>query len=191
MSLSTAPTLITLGELPGLVTPLNEPHLIDGQPLPQLPLETTTTMPEATASLIASSMARSSCSGLPRLMLIMSAPLPIAHPIAAIMLDVSPFSSSPITFPFSSCAPGATPSYFPPEAVVPAMIPATCVPCPSLSFALPEFEKSFSAATFPLSIGCSLSIPVSRTATFTPFPVYPASQNVFAFVNGTLSARVG
>jgi hypothetical protein len=57
--------------------------------------------------------------------------LPAIHSIPAMMAESgnSPLSSQ--TWPMASRALGATPAYFPSDAApVPAMIDATCVPCP-------------------------------------------------------------
>lgn len=69
---------------------------------------------------------------------------------------------------------------------MPATVDATCVPWPNLSPVPSEPEKSFSSTTWAARSGWEVSTPVSRTATFTPVPSYPAAHAAGAPICGTL-----
>ncbi len=121
--LSTAPTVSAVGALPG--------DQIVRRPSPELPAATTNrALPESRA-MAASIGSTPGVSGEPRLMLTTCAPWSTAHCMPATMPEMSPKLSSPRTLPSSSFASGATPLLRPPDfAPLPAMVEATCVPCP-------------------------------------------------------------
>lgn len=128
----------------------------------------------------------------PRLMLMTSAPCAAAHSIPASTHEESPEPLLLRTFPTIRSAPGATPLRSPPEAAPePAMVAATCVPCPCLSGTVSVGTKLSEAEILPARSGWSRSAPVSRTATFTPLPSYPAAQASGAPICGTLFSRSG
>ncbi len=141
---------------------------------------------------VSSSGSMPGMSSPPRLRLTTSAPCATAHSMPAMIPDSLPKPPSSRTLPFRIFAPGATPLYVPPAlAPVPATVDATCVPWPDLS-PVPEAEplKSCSATTCPVRSGWAVSMPVSRTATLTPVPSYPAAQAVGAPICGTLLSRL-
>ncbi len=111
---------------------------------------------------------------LPRLMLITLAPVCAAHSMAPMTADVLPWPFLSSTLPTTSCAPGATPLYFPPEAApLPTTVSATWVPWPLLSTTdavSPSVVKLRDSTTLPLRSGWVASMPLSSTATFTPLP---------------------
>ncbi len=90
---------------------------------------------------------------------------------------VTPLPSAFRTFSEISSAPGAMPPTVPSPGTlmaVPAMISATCVPCPNSSVTASSGEppvKSFDRMTLPASAGCVMSMPESITAMRMPAPV--------------------
>ncbi len=124
-----APTAMTFSALAG--------EAIRNAP-PEFPAEAITTTPASTAALAVMASGSVPSGGhitSPKLMEMISAPLSTAYSIPD-MIDEAlpqPWLSSTLMFIIEAC--GATPIYSPPDdAPLPAMIPATCVPCPNPSF---------------------------------------------------------
>ena len=110
----------------------------------------------------------------PRLMLTMRA-RGAAHSMPAMMAEVGQvlvLHTLPMTREASGAMPRKRPSEATPE---PAMVPATWVPCPTLSLASGRVSvKSTASRIRPARSGWSAATPVSSTATVTPSPVRPA-----------------
>lgn len=70
------------------------------------------------------------------------------------------------------------------------MVEATCVPWPLRSTTSSYGMKLRDEATTPARSGCSVSYPVSRTATSTPLPVLPRAQASGAPICATLDSSV-
>ena len=164
-----APTVITLGFLPGL------PML--PAPGPSFPAAATTTTPLATARLTSASML-SLVWLTPRLMLTTSAPSATAPLTARMMRSGETDRPSPETLYETISERGAMPRRAPPA----AMTPATPVPWPSASTAGPAPSRLRDPTTLeppaapPLpsaKSGWNESTPVSMTATVIPLPPPP------------------
>jgi hypothetical protein len=160
--------------------------------LPSLPAATTKRVPVCSDSASSAWLAGSvpSVGSDPRLRLTTSAPAWAAHSMPSIAQDSSPSPLSLRTLPTISEAPGATPVYRPPDAApVPAMMDATCVPCPWRSTVEASSLKFPLATTLPARSGCVGSIPVSRTATVAPVPSKPVARASGTPICGTLTSR--
>ena len=183
--LSTAPTVRAESALPG--------ELID-RSAKSLPAAMTNSTPNSAVrfSTACSIGSTSSVSNPPRLMFTTSAPCSAAHCIPARIHD-SAQPNSTHTLPSSSCAPGATPRNWPPEAApLPATIDATCVPCPTRSPSSSSPSVKFSdATTRSARSGWVASMPVSSTATVVPEPSNPTAQACGAPTCGTLRSSDG
>ena len=106
------------------------------------------------------------------LMLIMSAPLSIAHFRPGIMASVRQFDSvQTLTFKISTS--GAMPPMPASRLVAAATIPAVAVPCSCCPLA--ELTASKLATTLPVMPVARGSIPLSKIATRMPRPVTPSA----------------
>jgi hypothetical protein len=181
--LSVAPTVSAAVAAPGLPT--------DASPL-LFPAAMTNSAPVSALSASTAwsagslpSLARPS----PRLRLITFAPFRAAHSIPAITWDIAPWPELFRTLPIISEAAGATPLNLPSEAAPePATIEATCVPCPLPSTTEVSLVKLALLTIRPWKSGWDVSMPVSRTATFTPWPWNPLNQAVGAPIWMTLTS---
>ena len=182
---STAPTVSAESALPG--------DQID-RSTPALPAEITNRVPNWAVrfSTACSTGSNPAVSNPPRLMLMTSAPCSAAHCMPA-RIDDSGQPSRTHTLPSSSCAPGATPRYWPPEAApLPAMVDATWVPCPMKSPSCSRPSVKFSDPMIrPDRSGWVASTPVSSTATVIPEPSSPPAQACGAPTCGTLWSSSG
>ena len=148
---ATEPTVSAFAAAPGA-------PIASGAPL--LPAATTKSAPVCSAIVLSASdmtSVPSDGSDEPRLIDTMSARSP-AHCIASMIQESWPEPSAPSTLPTSRSAPSATPRLAPPLAApVPAIVEATCVPCPCRSDATSSspgtklFESS--ASTRPARSG--------------------------------------
>jgi hypothetical protein len=183
--LASAPVLVEAPTVSADAAAPGEPT--DSAVGPELPAATTNSAPvsavnRSTAWL--SGSLPSLASGDPRLMLTTRARL-AAHSMPAMIQEVCPEPESSSTLPDSSVAPGATPRYFGPT---PATVLATWVPWPLWSPTSGVVVKLTDSATRPARSGCVVSTPVSRTATATPVPSYPAFHASGAPISGTLTS---
>jgi hypothetical protein len=176
---SIAPTVSAASALPG------EPTV---RSAPALPAETTNSAPNsAVRSCTACSIGSTSgVSASPRLMLTTSACWSAtAHRMPSMMAESGQPNRSH-TLAAITVASGATPLYRPTP--LPAMVAATCVPCPTWSRSSLPSTNVRCALTRPARSGCVLSTPESTTATRTPAPVYPAAHAAGAPIWGTLTS---
>lgn len=182
-SSSTAPTVRAASALPGEATVPRSG--------PLLPAAIANSTPFSAETLLtwASSGSIPGVSRPPRLMLMTSAPWATAQSTPAMMPESSPTPRSSSTFALISRAPGATPLNRASLAPVPAAVEATCVPCPSRSWASGEPLKLRSAATRPARSGWVASMPVSTTAIFTPLPSNDRAQAAGAPIWPVLRSR--
>lgn len=170
---STAPTVSAESAAPG--EPIEE-----GAPV--LPAAMTKRAPVSlesvsTATAIGSVPSLASCE--PRLIDTTLAPTSLAaHSMPAMICDSLPDPASLSTLPTERAAPGATPFSLSPSdpAPLPPTVEVTWVPWPLRSATSSPGMKLLVASTRSLRPGWEVSTPVSRTATFTPLPVSPASQ---------------
>ena len=161
---------------------------------PKLPAATTNSVPCCRVRVLSVSDTGSvpSVGPAPRLMLTTFARMSTAaHAMPARTPSIVPSPLSSSTLPTASVACGASPRYLPADAAPdPVIVEATCVPCPLPSSTVPFPEKSLLSLTFPARSGWSVSMPVSSTATRTPWPVRPACHAAGAPICGTLSSRL-
>ena len=181
--MSTAATVNAASAAPGEVTVL--------APGPLFPAATTNSAPVAVDRSLTAWLKGSVPSvgaSVPRLIETIRARSDVvAHSIPSMIEDSEPEPPSPRTLPMTRPAPGATPLYFPAAAAPePAMVEATWVPCPWPSLTVSPATKLLAATTFPVRSAWVSSKPVSRTATFTPLPSWPARHASGAPIIGTL-----
>ena len=145
-----------------------------------------TTIPAAVAFMTAmqsGSVVDGSVTGCPSERLIMRilylSRFAMTHSMPSMTSLVHPVPFAPRTRTLMSLTSGAMPplysgvvTYFD-ALLLPAMMPAMCVPCPCASFVegSPAILLTLKR-TFPFNAGCG-AMPVSRIATVTPAPVTP------------------
>lgn len=182
---STAPTVRAASAAPGVPTVKLSGPLLPAAMTKRAPVSA---LSSSTATLIGSVP---SVGSPPRLMLMtLALRSRAAHSMPAMIQESWPEPLLSRTLPISSSAPGATPFSTPPDAApVPAIVEATCVPCPCRSVTSSPGTKLWLASTLPTRSGCSVSTPVSSTATSTPWPASPPAHTEGAPIWATSSAK--
>lgn len=120
--------------------------------------------------------------------------LSMHHSIAVTSLSIEPFPLSFNTLTEYISVSGAIPTN-PKLLSLAAIIPAIAVPCPTLSFEVDDvlFIALYSPLIFPFRSLCSLSIPLSNTATLIfSFPLKPHIELalIFSTPHGTSCTKL-